>query len=166
MFFISFPRSLTVLVLPVRAGIDKTATSLFVSESIDFLLNDHLCLNRFRLLEDLDELALFDLSKQTFGYTQKEDNLSHRMKSMHVRNMFVSSCCVTSGYSKKTGEYISGDKGDFSCDVEVLALLIGDIGARLVSDMVDRLLLVTAVQRYESFFFTPPRLIFKVRAFA
>lgn len=61
------------------------------------------------------------------------------MKSIH-NNLTSGFSCVV-GYSKKTELYISGDRGDFS----------GVIGGLLISDMVDRLLLVTTDQRYESF---------------
>lgn len=59
---------------------------------------------------------------------------------MVARQMFGGS--LFSGNSKKTELYMSGLKGDFRGDKEGL----------LVSDIVERLVLLIAVQRNESFF--------------
>lgn len=57
---------------------------------------------------------------------------------MHARLILGASC--SSGYSKKTELYISGDLG-----------LRGVMNGLLDSDMVDNVLLVTTDQRNESF---------------
>lgn len=141
MVFTSLPKSFIVFVLPVRAGIDNTATSPFESVSEDLLFLDILFMSLF-MLPDLDELSLLRLSRETLGNTNWLANLSQRIKLMHAKCSFIwLDLSVRSGYSKNTGLYISGDIG----------VAKGVVGGVLFSDIVVKLFRTT-VQRYESFF--------------
>lgn len=135
--FTSFPKSLTALLLLVRPGKESTAMSLAPSGSGVLLFLDHILKNLF-MLPDLDDDELACLRRETLGKIFRYESLSHRMKSMQDRAMVQGLFSDSAGYSKNTELYMSG--------VNVF-LFSGEIGGLLNSEIVDKLLFPTFVQR-------------------